>query len=279
MKKTMTLVGAGAVVGVGALVVAAASFTADADEPGDDAGVDVVGGEPAEEGQFPYMVALANADDPAFNFCGGSLIAEDVVLTAAHCLEGEEVGNLVVRHGSVDLESDEMTDYPAEALHISEEFDPDMLSHDWGLIKLAEPVEDAEVVAVPDADEFDAGPEFDITGWGVTTDGDPAALLQWATAPFVDDEQCATAFEAGELDPETMVCAGDWDDGGVDTCQGDSGGPMVNYTSEGEPIVIGITSWGYGCAEPQSPGVYSQVSAFAEGINAVLDEWNSGDEA
>ncbi|MGH8792562.1 MAG: S1 family peptidase [Stackebrandtia sp.] len=279
-KKTMRLVAAGAVTGVGALALAAVSFTANADEPGagDDAGVNVIGGEPAEEGQFPYMVALADAADPAFNFCGGSLVAEDIVLTAAHCLEGTKAADVVARHGSVDLESGDVTDYAGEEIHLSEDYgDPTVISNDWALLKLAEPVEGAELLPIVDNADSDTG-DFEVMGWGVTDTGDVSTTLNWATVPFIDDEQCAEAYGEGEeWHAESQICAGNWDDGGVDTCQGDSGGPMISRDENGDAVQVGIVSWGYGCAEPKNPGVYSQVSYLSEAINAAIDELGGGD--
>jgi secreted trypsin-like serine protease len=87
--------------------------------------------------------------------------------------------------------------------------------------------------------------------------------------PFVDDSQCGQAYP--ELVADEEICAGDWDNGGVDTCQGDSGGPMFSKDDSDTWVQIGIVSWGNGCARPQNPGVYTQVSFFAPQIQAAAE--------
>jgi secreted trypsin-like serine protease len=93
--------------------------------------------------------------------------------------------------------------------------------------------------------------------------------LMKAEVPFVDDSQCGQAYP--DLVAEEEICAGYWDEGGVDTCQGDSGGPMFRPDATGAWIQVGIVSWGNGCARPQFPGVYTQVSTFADEIQAAAD--------
>lgn len=272
----MTVVGASAVAGAGALALAMSSLAANADEPGTvddgDVGTKIINGEPAEEGQYPWMVALAEADDPTFNFCGGSMLTEDVVLTAAHCLEASEASEIVVRHGSVDLESDDMVDVPAEELHIPDNYgEPTELANDWGLIKLAEPIADTETLSIAETEEHDEG-DFEVMGWGLDENDEIPTELHWAEVPFVDDEQCAEAYDdSGMWDADSMICAGFWDEGGVDACSGDSGGPLISFDEAGDPIQVGIVSWGNECALPENPGVYAQVSYAAEEILEAAD--------
>merc|ERR1711910_56391 len=108
---------------------------------------------------------------------------------------------------------------------------------------------------------FSEGASFVVSGWGTTSEGGslPSNLMQ-VTVPYVNDDDCSSAYGAGNIVGDVMICAGE---GGKDSCQGDSGGPM---TYDGTHI--GIVSWGYGCARPSYPGVYAQTDAFLDFISS-----------
>ena len=82
--------------------------------------------------------------------------------------------------------------------------------------------------------------------------------------PFVSDASCDASY-GGDVIVNEEICAG-YAAGGTDTCQGDSGGPMFRRGANNAWVQVGITSWGYGCARPNYPGVYTQVSTFASAI-------------
>lgn len=272
MKKSIGVVAAVVCVGVAATVVS--SLTAGADEPGgQDASPHVVDGGPAEEDRYPGMVALALAGSPDVNYCGGTLLTADVVLTAAHCIRNEEPSGIVIRHGSVDLESDDMIDVEIAELHVADDYgEPTSSAYDWGLVRLAEPIDDAQTVTLADNEEHDTG-VFEVAGWGWIEYGEYPTVLQWAEVPHVDDELCAEAYDDLDLwHAESMLCAGYFDDGGPDACQGDSGGPLMHRTAADELIQVGIVSWGKDCGLPGQPGVYAQVSAFVDDVNDVVEE-------
>jgi secreted trypsin-like serine protease len=108
-----------------------------------------------------------------------------------------------------------------------------------------------------------------VTGWGATSEGGPQSpILLKASVPHVPDNVCDDTYE--NLIPNEMICAG-LRRGGVDTCQGDSGGPMFRRDAANQWIQVGITSFGFGCARPQTPGVYTEVSTFAAAISAAAD--------
>lgn len=267
MKRTTArMLGLGAAVAMGALAVVAATGPAQA--ASDDPGTRVVGGSPAGESDYPWAVHLSMG-------CGGSLITDQVVLTAAHCVDGTgENGDITAQHGSVGLDDPDIQEYQSTYVHQSETYAGDGKG-DWALVKLAEPVADAVTVPLAETPDLDVGPQFQILGWGDTEEGSGQGSneLLHAGVGYIDDETCAKGEGQAyaDFDPEGELCAGNWEEGGTDTCQGDSGGPMVNKNAEGEWVQVGVVSYGEGCARPHAPGVYTQVSHWHGDITAALD--------
>jgi secreted trypsin-like serine protease len=135
---------------------------------------------------------------------------------------------------------------------------------DWALIRLATPVSGLSTLKIANTTAYDNG-TFTIAGWGAATEGGgQQRYLLKATVPFVSDATCNANY-GGDLIPAEEICAG-YASGGVDTCQGDSGGPMFRRDASNAWIQVGIVSWGNGCARPNYPGVYTQVSYFSSAI-------------
>ncbi|GAB3647779.1 S1 family peptidase [Glycomyces tarimensis] len=254
--------------GLGAAAMAMTSTGAWAEGPPAQGDVEVINGQPASEGQYPWMVALADAGDPSSNFCGGSLVDYDVVLTAAHCTVGSAPEEVVVRHGSVDIDATEV--YAVADIHVAEGFDDDTMAKDWALVRLTGPVPGGQPIGLAAADLPHWG-TLQVAGWGITETGAEAEELRYVDVPHVTDADCAGAYGQA-FDAESMLCAGDLAAGGVDACQGDSGGPLM-YTGGWWPVQVGVVSWGNGCAKPGYPGVYTDVGALIDDINAVLGTW------
>jgi trypsin len=270
-KRKLVRLGAGVAAGLGAVALAWAGIAANAGEPETkgDFEAKVIGGQPAEEGQYPWLVSLAYSADGAA-FCGGSVIAEDIILTAAHCVEEiASPDDLLVYSGSVDLESADIVETAVSDIHIAHDYnEPIPMANDWALLLLDEAI-DAEPIDVgTEPEEFDV---LETAGWGETGSGYPT-VAQWVEVPFVSDDDCEAAYP-GEIDAQTMLCAGDLENGGVDSCQGDSGGPIMAPTDEGL-ILVGIVSWGDGCAEAGNPGVYAEVADFNSAIDDVIEDWS-----
>lgn len=265
-RKTLTRIGAAVAAGLGATALTLGATGAYAEDNGtNDFEAKIIGGEPAAEGEFPYIVALADANDPSFNFCGGQLVAEDVVLTAAHCTEGSAPADFVVRHGSNDITQTEV--YEVADLYVAEGYDGGSMVNDWALVKLSEPIAGAEVVPLAESDTEDWG-TLTVAGWGTTESGSGSQDLLKVDVPYVGDTDCSGAYGSG-FDADTMICAGDLAAGGVDSCQGDSGGPLVSA----DGVLVGIVSWGEGCAEAGKPGVYANVGFLYDDIQAKLAEF------
>ncbi|MFE7131384.1 S1 family peptidase [Streptomyces sp. NPDC057638] len=241
------------VAAAGAVILAAVSLqptTAFAAAP------PVVGGTRAAQGEFPFMVRLSMG-------CGGSLLTQQIVLTAAHCVSGS--GNntsITATAGVVDLQS--ASAIRVRSTKVLQAPGYNGTGKDWALIKLAQPINLPTLKIAEDA-SYDNG-DFQIAGWGAAREGGAQQrYLLKATVPFVSDADCQRAYP--ELVGEEEICAG-LPRGGVDTCQGDSGGPMFRRDNAGQWIQVGIVSWGYGCARPNYPGVYAEVSHFAAEIKA-----------
>ncbi|MEU1277069.1 serine protease [Streptomyces sp. NPDC005805] len=221
----------------------------------------VVGGTPAEQGEFPFLVRLSMG-------CGGAMYAKDLVLTAAHCLDGSGPDtSITVTGGVVDLE--DPAAQTAKSTEVLQAPGYNGTGKDWALVKLDKELDLPTLPIAKDA-SLNEG-EFDIAGWGADKEGgQQQRYLLKAKVPFVDDATCQGAYP--ELVADEELCAGKLDTGGTDTCQGDSGGPMFRKDEAGELIQVGIVSWGEGCARPGKPGVYAEVSHFAADIEKAAAE-------
>lgn len=228
----------------------------------------IIGGEPADFGEYPFMVALLfepNAgNDFQKQYCGASLIASRWVLTAAHCIDflagPSEVAVAVSR---THLNSTEGQRRAVKAIYIHPDWNPDIFSPDVALLELTRPVTGItpiRLAGTADNSLEAAGTPLTVIGWG-NTDTRPnhasfPDALREVVVPVVGDAACDKAY-GGFVTVETQLCAGE---GGVDSCQGDSGGPLF-ATVSGGPIQMGIVSWGVGCAKNHFPGVYSEVNS------------------
>ncbi|XP_034375592.1 anionic trypsin-2-like [Arvicanthis niloticus] len=234
------------------LVGTAVAFPAAADK--------IVGGYICPKNSVPYQVSLNSGN----HFCGGSLINDQWVVSAAHCYKS----HIQVRLGEHNinvLEGNEQFVNAAKVIrHPS--FQRKTLNNDIMLIKLSSPVTlNARVatVALPSSCA-PAGTQCLISGWGNTFSigVNKPDLLQCLDAPLLTQAACQASYP-GRI-TENMVCAG-FLEGGKDSCQGDSGGPVV---CNGE--LQGIVSGGDGCALAGSPGVYTKVCNYVDWIQDTI---------
>jgi secreted trypsin-like serine protease len=247
------LVASAAILAIGAAILPA---VANASQTPGQVTTKVVGGTRAAPDEFPWMVRLSMG-------CDGPLYAQDVVLTAAHCVDSTGADtSITATAGVVDLQSSKAI--KARSTYVIAGKGYPGSDADWALVKLARPI-DLPTLKIATTPEFNKG-TFTIMGWGAARQGGrQQRYLLEAQAPFVSDADCRKAY-GSKFVASKMLCAGDLANGGVDTCQGDSGGPMVSRDSADGWIEVGIVSWGAGCARPGRPGVYTEVSTFAADI-------------
>jgi secreted trypsin-like serine protease len=216
----------------------------------------VVGGTRAAQGEFPFMVRLSMG-------CGGALYSARLVLTAAHCVGATGTNtSITATLGVVDLQSSSRIQVRSNYVYRAPGYNGS--GKDWALIRLATPVTTVSTLRTATSTAYDSG-TFTIAGWGSAREGGAQQrYLLKATVPFVSDASCDASY-GGDVIVNDEICAG-FASGGTDTCQGDSGGPMFRRDSSNAWIQVGIVSWGNGCARPNYPGVYTQVSTFSSAI-------------
>jgi trypsin len=226
-----------------------------------DADQEIVGGNRASIADHSYAVYLTTAD--GFQYCGGTLVDDDKVVTAAHCAIGRRPADIVVVAGREDKESNAGMTRAVDEIWVHPDFTDVRTGADIAVLTLARRLP-YETVDLADDDElYEPGVVGTILGWGkVSVDGEPSRFLLKAAVPMMPDADCRRSYPA--FMAEAMACAG-VAEGGVDSCQGDSGGPLI---VDGK--LAGITSWGEGCAAPGKPGVYTKVAAYTHDLTARI---------
>ena len=277
----------------------------------------IVGGKEVAEGNVRWQVLLTRTwtdanGDTWVGTCGGSLIAPQWVLTAAHCLQKGGVtydaAEMEVGYGSVFRNKLKKV----KVVEVIPHADYRTKGADIGLLKLEEEVSTIPPIKFADPSTetvvraADPNPSLTVTvsGWGRLLDiggidlagqfqelgaAQAAKITQAINSPNqlrqaelveVDIQDCTKLYRAagfGTIDGERNICAkGETER--RDSCQGDSGGPLVS-TSIGEPVQVGVVSWGHSCADGLFPGVYTRVSPYAQWINGQMSGTVASDSA
>ncbi len=236
----------------------------------------VLGGGDAEIGDYPSVVALISAGSGSLQqrlFCGGTVVSERWVLTAAHCMT--DVFNLPLQPESVRVVAginDLAQEVPDSELNLIRiilhpDYDSSMAlpPNDLALLELSADLPVPKTTLFTgETQNFTGTPGF-IAGWGAIEYSDPInavfpSVLQDAIVPLVSNETCNAPESYDGLILDTHVCAG-FVDGMVDACAGDSGGPLF-ITVDGIQVQAGVTSFGIGCGLPLFYGIYTNVSHF-----------------
>ncbi|EFN81463.1 Trypsin-7 [Harpegnathos saltator] len=221
----------------------------------------IVGGRETSIEEHPYQVSLRHGDRHA---CGGAIISEDWIITAAHCVR--YAGRYpAIKAGTSDLD-EEGTLARARRVIVHENYSRRNGDYDIAVIKLEEPLAySSRIKAIPLAsmadDHYARHSMAVVTGWGaLRSNGVSTNQLRKVEVPLVSDAECSSLYQHRKITPR-MLCAGYTSVGGKDACQGDSGGPLVQ-----DGRLIGIVSWGFGCAHPAYPGVYTRIAALRDWI-------------
>ncbi|WP_234322744.1 S1 family peptidase [Streptomyces sp. NRRL S-350] len=240
----------------------------------------VVGGDAASTAEHPWIVALSSRQQfgsgRSGQFCGGALVGPTKVVTAAHCFYDEAKGRvdrpgLKAIVGRDDLRGTAGREVAVQSVWIHPDYSFTANMNDVAVLTLAQPQDSRPVVELIGQGEtapYAADTRAQVFGWGDTTGrGDYSPVLRGVEVPIVPDQTCAHAYPGGQdgkFDARGMVCAGE-EKGGKDACQGDSGGPLIVGGR-----LVGLVSWGTGCAEAAHPGVYTRLSSVADAVRSVL---------
>ncbi|EDW00611.1 trypsin alpha-3 [Drosophila grimshawi] len=215
----------------------------------------------------PWQVALLNHSELS---CGGSIISEDIILTAAQCLINTTAEQLTVRAGSSRWNSGGQLVKVSDFI-IHQHFGEETHENDIALLRLARPLRLGGVAqAIQIAKEYPAnGADAFVSGWGASKynrDCGCRSQLRGVWLKIIDRTTCAQSKYSmvGWAITKDMICASDQ---GKAACGRDAGGPLVSNNE-----LVGIVSWGEGCAKPGFPGVYANVAYFAYWLQNAIDE-------
>lgn len=226
----------------------------------------IVGGEPTDIRNHPWQVALKIRNGAIVYRCGGTVIARQWILSAAHCFpHGTQAADVEYKVGVTHYAADGSW-ATVDDLIVHSAYDSKTKANDIALIRTS-PLAVGRTIALPENSTLlTSGQPLEITGWGDTTgSGDISDTLMKAEVPYVENDECNSSISYARRVGPGMLCAGHRD-GGVDSCQGDSGGPLVWRRPSGN-VLVGVVSWGDGCALRLKYGVYTRVSYYLDWIS------------
>ncbi|XP_011053690.1 PREDICTED: mucin-17 isoform X3 [Acromyrmex echinatior] len=241
----------------------------------------VVGGKGADFGEWPWQVLVREATWLGLftkNKCGGVLITDKYVITAAHCQPGF-LASLVAVFGEYDisgeLEPKRSVTKNVRRVIVNRGYDPATFENDVALLELESPVQfDEHIVPIcmpEDGIDF-TGRMATVTGWGrLKYNGGVPSVLQEVQVPIMENSVCQEMFQTADhvkLILDSFLCAG-YANGQKDSCEGDSGGPLVMERSDGRWFLVGTVSHGIKCAAPYLPGVYMRTTYYKPWLHSI----------
>ncbi|XP_016979465.1 trypsin beta [Drosophila rhopaloa] len=213
----------------------------------------IVGGTATTITSFPWQISLQRSGSHS---CGGSIYSANVIVTAAHCLQSVSASTLQIRAGS-SYWSSGGTVLKVASFRNHEGYNANTMVNDIAIIKLSGSLGfSSSIKSIGLAGSNPAnGAAASVSGWGTQSSGSSSipSQLQYVNVNIVSQSVCASgAYSYGSQIRSSMICAAS---SGKDACQGDSGGPLVSGG-----VLVGVVSWGYGCALSNYPGVYASVA-------------------
>jgi trypsin len=211
--------------------------------------------------------------------CAGSIISSKWILTAAHC---SSLFKSKITGGSINLRDSKRIQLKVARSYVHPSYNNPDSSHDFALLELASEIDfnkAKQLSAITIADSnletsggLEDGQMTTVLGWGVTSEnGSQPAILREVDVPLVSRERAnAPGAYNGSID-ETMLAAG-YDRGGKDSCQGDSGGPLIIKNGNGTLTLVGVVSFGEGCARANKFGIYSNVAFANPWIKSIMNK-------
>ncbi|XP_044745022.1 serine protease filzig [Coccinella septempunctata] len=241
----------------------------------------IVGGREATFGKWPWQVLVRESTWLGLftkNKCGGVLISNKYVLTAAHCQPGF-LASLVAVFGEFDisgeLESKRSQSRNVKRVIVNRGYDPLTFENDLALLELESPIKfDQHIIPIclPRESEDFTGRMATVTGWGrLKYNGGVPSVLQEVQVPIMENSVCQEMFRTAahsKIILDSFLCAG-YANGQKDSCEGDSGGPLVLPRSDGRYQLAGTVSHGVKCASPYLPGVYMRTQWFKPWIESI----------
>ncbi|RZC38483.1 Trypsin and/or DUF1986 domain containing protein, partial [Asbolus verrucosus] len=227
--------------------------------------VKIIGGDDVSIERVPYQISLQYNGD---HFCGGSIISQTYIVTAAHCTYEQDPAALSIRAGTA-IRGDGGQVISVSKVHDHPNFNRFTADYDIAVLELETPLTLGRFVApivLPSENQtWPAGTEVFVSGWGALSE-DAATFptnLQGVALEIVDEAACVSAYGMVYLVTERMLCAG-VNEGGKAACHEDSGGPLAV-----DGVLGGVVSWGLGCGRPGIPGVYANVPVLRDFIKNV----------
>jgi len=232
--------------------------------------VRIIGGADAVPNTYPWMVSIQSKTDSE-HFCGGSLIDESYILTAAHCIEDAQASEIQVVVSEYHLQETSQQEQviAIKNIYMHQGYGDD---NDIAVLELAAPSNKSPVKLADESlnNGLEVGTNMTVMGWGnQLAEGEKfPSILQEVQLPLADHAQCKTSYAGVDMTiTDNMLCAG-LASGGKDSCQGDSGGPLV-YQKDSEWFQTGVVSFGEGCAQENFFGVYTKVANYNDWIAQV----------